>query len=195
MNVHNYSLFPSIVTETECNLYRCIREDLINWIYNYQSKTEGVVHSNRGGWQSPPNFHELESFLEFKEYILSHTFQSLSYYKCNFNLSNMWININKKGDYNIAHNHPNSILSGVFWVKSPDNCGKLVFDSPNNFTEGSLLNSIDENVRQERNYSFTFNFTPNEGTLILFPSHLQHFVESNESNEDRISIAFNLYVC
>ena len=72
----------SIVTKAECNLYRCIREDLINWIYDYQSKTEGVVYSNRGGWQSPSNFHELESFLEFKEYILSHTFQSLSYYKC-----------------------------------------------------------------------------------------------------------------
>jgi uncharacterized protein (TIGR02466 family) len=194
MNIRNYTLFPSIVTETQCNLYKCIREDLINWIYNYQVNTESVILSNRGGWQSPSDFHKLESFYEFEEYILSHILQSLSYYKCNFNLSNMWININKKGDYNDAHDHPNSILSGVFWAKIPENCGRLVFNSPNGFAENTLLNSIDENIKQEHNYSSTFVFTPNEGTLILFPSHLQHFVEPNKSDEDRISIAFNLFV-
>ena len=33
---------------------------------------------------------------------------------------------------------------------------------------------------------------PEEGVVLLFPSHLLHRVELNESNEDRISISFNL---
>ena len=35
---------------------------------------------------------------------------------------------------------------------------------------------------------------PEIGTAIIFPSELMHSVEVNQSNEDRISIAFNLSV-
>jgi ectoine hydroxylase-related dioxygenase (phytanoyl-CoA dioxygenase family) len=33
-----------------------------------------------------------------------------------------------------------------------------------------------------------------EGTIVIFPSHLEHSVEKNNSNENRYSIAFNFYV-
>jgi hypothetical protein len=33
---------------------------------------------------------------------------------------------------------------------------------------------------------------PSEGTLLIFPSFLQHFVNPNASDSDRISAAFNL---
>jgi uncharacterized protein (TIGR02466 family) len=192
MRVHNYTVFPSIITKTECDLYSYIRNDLIEWIYNYQSTTESVQFSNRGGWQSPSDFHNQESFLEFRNYILNNTFQSLTHYNLKFNLDNMWININKKNNYNVSHCHPRCNLSGVFWIKAPDNCGKLVFHNPHNFVEHNLLNSIDKEVQKEHNYDYTFEFIPKEGVLVLFPAHLHHLVEPNQSDEDRISIAFNL---
>jgi len=192
MNIYNYSVFPSILSEIDCDLYQYIRNPLIDWIFDYQNKTKSVIYSNRGGWQSPSDFYKQECFLEFKNYILNNTFAALRHYNRDFNLANMWININKKGNYNISHNHANSIISGVFWVKTPDNCGHLVFESPNSFLEHNLLQCIDEKIKEEHNYHHTFQFVPQEGKLVLFPSHLRHYVESNESDEDRISIAFNL---
>ena len=97
MNIFHHTVFPSIITETQCDLYRYIRNDLIEWIYNYQLKTDNVIISNRGGWQSPSNFYDQESFSEFKNYIMSNVFQSLTHYNKKFKLANMWININKKG--------------------------------------------------------------------------------------------------
>eukprot|EP01050_Picozoa_sp_SAG11_P037488 SAG11_NODE_14805_length_599_cov_0.818000_1_plen_177_part_01 len=31
-------------------------------------------------------------------------------------VQNMWANVNRRGDFNIMHTHPNSVLSGVFYV-------------------------------------------------------------------------------
>ena len=35
-------------------------------------------------------------------------------------------------------------------------------------------------------------YTPQDNVLILFPSWLKHQVETNQSEEDRISISFNI---
>ena len=194
MNITNYALFPTIVTEVECNLFKYIKEDLTRWIYNYKSKTEGVVHSNRGGWQSPSDFYNDPSFSEFAEYIVKNANDALCYYTCKFNLGNMWININRKGDYNVVHDHPESTISGVMWIKTPENCGKLKFRSSHSFVEHSLFEYADETIKKERNYYSDFHFFPKEGTMVLFASHLLHDVDQNESDEDRISIAFNLNI-
>jgi uncharacterized protein (TIGR02466 family) len=194
MHIHHKTLFPSIVTEIECDFYSFIQPNLIEWIYDYQKITDGVIISNRGGWQSPSDFYLDESFNIFTDYILKHALMGLGHYDLDFKLSNMWININKKGDYNISHNHPQSIISGVFWAKTPEKCGSLVFHSPNDFTQNLLLENVQPEVEKKQNYSSFYNFTPKEGTMIIFPSDLLHAVESNESDEDRISIAFNLNV-
>lgn len=192
MNIFHHAVFPTFITETQCDLYHYIRDDLIDWIYEYQSKTKSVILSNRGGWQSPSDFHEQESFLDFKKYIMNNVFQSLTHYNIQFELCNMWVNINKKNNYNIAHIHPGANLSGVFWIKTSTNCGNLIFDNPHAFLQYKLIKSIDKQEKIKYNYHPLLKFTPKEGTLVLFPAHLLHYVESNESDEDRISIAFNL---
>lgn len=192
MNIINYALFPTIVTEVECDLFKYIQSDLIRWICNYKCQFESVVHSNRGGWQSPSDFHNDPSFSEFRNYIVSNANNALCHYNRQFSLGNLWININKKGDYNVCHDHPISTISGVIWIKTPENCGKLKFRSPHSFVESSLFECADKTMCKERNYYDNFEFMPKEGTMILFASHLLHWVEMNQSDEDRISIAFNL---
>ena len=46
--------------------------------------------------------------------------------------------INKPGDYNIKHVHPTNNLSGVLWIKAPQNSGDIIFDSPNVFEFGPI---------------------------------------------------------
>jgi uncharacterized protein (TIGR02466 family) len=192
MNLTNYTIFPSIVSQIDCNLFKSIKADLISWIYEYQNTHESTHRSNRKGWQSETDFHLDPTFEEFKDYIMFHANSATSMYNLNLTLDNMWININKRGSYNVAHSHPVSLLSGVIWVKTSDNCGNIVFNSPNYFTEHLLISNVDRQVAEQYNYHSNFYFTPTEGSMIIFPSSLQHWVEANESAEDRISIAFNL---
>lgn len=192
MNIHHRTLFPSIVSEVKCDYFKLIQPNLIDWIYNYQKTTYSVVHSNRGGWQSPSDFYLDDSFSEFSNYIIQNSLIALTHYNLEFELSNMWININRRGDYNIIHDHPGSTISGVLWVKTPKNCGSLVFHSPHSFVQHLLLQNVDSEIAKEQNYYDNYMFNPKEGTMIIFPSDLKHGVEPNESDEDRISIAFNL---
>lgn len=192
MNIYHRTLFPSIVSEIECDYFKIVQSNLIEWIYNYQRTTEGVVYSNRGGWQSSSDFYLDNSFSEFSDYILKHALMTLTHYDLQFQLTNMWININRRGNYNLVHDHPLSVMSGVLWIKTPKKCGSLKFYSPHSFTQYLLLQNVDSEVAKEQNYYSDYEFKPKEGTMIIFPSDLKHGVEPNESDEDRISIAFNL---
>lgn len=192
MKIRNYSVFPSIITEVDCPCFQSIKPNLINWIYDFQKKSESVNFSNRGGWQSNSDFWKQESFFHFYEYIFLCISSSIKFYNREFDMGNMWVNINKKGNYNIEHDHPRSILSGVLWVQIPQNSGNLRFPSPKIFLECDLLDSANENFKQQFNYYQAFDFTPKEGLIVMFPSHMRHLVEENESDQDRISISFNL---
>ena len=47
-------------------------------------------------------------------------------------------------------------------------------------------------IRDRYNAYTSFNIPPQEGVMLIFPSFLLHSVEENLSDEDRISVAFNL---
>ena len=49
-----------------------------------------------------------------------------------------------------------------------------------------------EEIAKEYNLYNVYWMEPLEGTIIMFPSHIQHGVDMNESRQDRISASFNL---
>lgn len=189
----HYFLFPSLVSTIRCKNFSDIKSDLISWIYSYQQQDEGRVISNIGGWQSSKNPLEEKSFDRYKSYIEDHIKEI-----CNDTLNaeviidNLWININKKHDFNWSHVHPGAHLSGVFWIKCPKNCGTLNFDSPNNFSDSKIYEVLKEDYSKKFYMYEVSSFQSKEGSLILFPPNLRHGVTPNLSDEDRISIAFNL---
>lgn len=148
MRVKHIPLFPVITSYIECENYNSIKDDLIAWIYQYQKTDEGVIISNRGGWQSRSDFYFEPSFIRFYDYILRHILNSIPFVDVNVTLQNMWININKKGDLNISHNHPESMLSGVFWVKTPNECGKINFESLESFNYSFFIERLIQNCEK-----------------------------------------------
>ena len=69
------------------------------------------------------------------------------------------------------------------------------FNVKYNFIYLSLLNlEIWYKVFFKDNYNIyqTFYFNPIEGKILVFPAHLNHLVQENKSNEDRISVSFNI---
>ncbi len=171
------------------------KDTLVDYVYKQREEdSEGLVKSNVGGWQSHGNYHtfdnplntflmtslkEIASFREFKP-------------KTTMTVVQMWININNKGDYNKKHCHPHCDLSGTFWIKVPQNCGELVFVNPNEFAEANLMEYFSEEFKDNFIVYPGFEFYPVEGRVCLWPSHLYHGVGRNDSDEDRISVAFNL---
>ena len=103
-----------------------------------------------------------------------------------------WIGINKPGSYNSKHVHPTSHLSGVFWIKVPKNSGSIMFHSPEIFNRFQELDCYTDEFCYDSNCYMTHDFTPSEGKILIFPSSLEHEVKKNESNEDRISVSFNM---
>jgi len=155
-------------------------------------KIDGRKYSNRGGWQSnfvddlpqmQPLVNEINNRLEQLRNVVNFIDEVV------LKIESMWININHRYSYNSLHIHPNSYISGVYYVKTPENSGELVLRNPSNiqsmFTPSSVIKSFNEFN------SSKWTISPEVGKLVLFPSWIEHEVTQNLSNEDRISVAFN----
>ena len=42
----------------------------------------------------------------------------------------MWANVNPRGAFNSHHTHPHALWSGVYYVRTPDDCGLLCLTDP-----------------------------------------------------------------
>lgn len=97
-----------------------------------------------------------------------------------------WINYSKPGYYQEFHMHPESDISGILYVTAPENSGDLMFNSP-----AGAYNYHKLTHRSNRMHA-SVTYRPYEGRAILFPSYMEHMVGLNKSNDERISIAFNV---
>ena len=103
-------------------------------------------------------------------------------------MEGMWSIINKKGSFNIQHNHPNAYLSSAYYVRHPEKSGSIKFFDPRE----------QKNIRYPKIKNYTnisaviTEITPKEGDLLIFPSYLYHSVGENLSEDDRIIVSFNV---
>lgn len=104
-------------------------------------------------------------------------------------VSEYWININLNEKICFPHNHPNRLFSAVYYVQAADMCGDLIFMNPNKLV---CQNISDDCITEYNFYNAThWRVRPEKNLLIIFPSWLEHYVDKNMSDTDRISIAFN----
>ena len=185
-------IFPTCIHILEIDNFDTYRDQLIK--ESYQDRNEdpmGGELSNRGGWQS-----NQVNILQCKSETLKNIIMSsVSKLSMSDNLSYTiegWKNINEPGNFNCLHNHPRSDLSGVLWIKAPKDSGNLVFSSPQLFNRYQELDSYTDEFALKTNSYMTYFFYPKEGKILIFPSNLDHEVEENKSDEDRISYSFNI---
>jgi uncharacterized protein (TIGR02466 family) len=164
-----------------------LEQNIINW----SRQDKGVQKTNVNGWHSPTDMHLKP---EYKMLVdLLHQAQHFIYKDELLDnepfLGNMWANINPPGGYNRAHTHPNSLWSGVYYVKAPINSGHLKVEDPK-----PSINISRPRRKQGQLPKHLWNevhFEPIAGRLIMFPSWLNHCVDTNQSNDIRISVSFN----
>ena len=167
-----------------------------------ENDNEGVgTRSNAGGWQSPGNLITwkdpvIEIFRQRIEKLVSNLLQEVARDTGNNRsfslLIDAWANINRKGDYNVVHTHPNCMYSGVYYVNQGDPEKTIPYSG--------LLEILDPreaaNYVQIRHSVFDAReFVENiPGRMLLWPSWLKHWVHPYQGKGERISVAFNVNV-
>ena len=192
LNYRTNLIFPIPIHQLDVNGFDEIQNELIDYAYGLKKKEpKGVSISNYGGWQSSWFFLNNED--DILHSFLVNCLSEFPNIKKSVNIKvEAWININKPDDYNVMHHHPTCDLSGVLWIKAPKDCGVIEFESPVSFQTYNEVESYTKDFKDSINYFHTYYFTPTEGRILVFPSHLQHQVRENKSNEERISVSFNI---
>lgn len=102
-------------------------------------------------------------------------------------ITQSWANYTNKGQSHHKHRHPNSIISGVFYVQAIKDIDRIIFENP--ISEILKLPTDEFNAYN----SDSWWLGAETGQLLLFPSSLLHLVEEVTTETTRISISFNTF--
>ena len=193
--MHELEFFPVLVSVVPGFLERYQIDELIPYIKNQTLKRHSEFIGDAVSSHDPYSFDlsNISKDVASCKNICLNVQTAVNAYTDRFGmfrveLSNSWINIQKKHSMLNYHTHPGSVVSGALYVKVDDNSSKLNFLNPNPFIKFTAKNSGNQSKYM---YEHAF-FQPENGDLVLFPSWLSHGSgsEKNMSNE-RIVISFN----
>ena len=189
-------LFPTPVWTIQLENYKTINEKMFEYIKDAQIKDQkGISKSNIKGWHSKDfNMQENEpkNFIKFILPAIEQVITDMNWekQKQSININNMWAIINTGGSANLRHQHGNSTISGAYYVRAPKNSGDIVFYDPRPAPVYTYPKALNPNLLNAQ----VNGISPKEGALVLFPSYLDHSVNENLSNEERIVISFNITI-
>jgi len=205
MNTKINYLFPNHFFIKE-NLERKNILDTIEW--NYVNNLQKDMVSSNSNMVNPvmhsrnKNVLDNDAMLDLKNIILEkidHIFKEVLNINPNLKpiITQSWLVIGKKEQMAHGHIHSNSILSGVYYIKTDKN-DTLTFLNSQSFSLKPNFIVLDffDKTKPMKNAIFRKleKVKVEEGSLIIFPSHLMHQIDKINSNETRISIAFNTFV-
>jgi len=189
MKLQGLFITPVFTTKLENNY------DIEKKLYELKNKdSKGKVKSNLGGWHSHEELYKEEEFKKITGDILygaQQCFTALNVEdKYSPEMTGFWGMINQPGARNMIHTHPLNYLSGVYYVKVPKKSGNIVFLDPR--PQSQVLDAPQNTKDLPLHLSHSVQLEPKDNDLIFFPSWLQHEVQTNNSNEDRIILSFNI---
>ena len=103
-------------------------------------------------------------------------------------ITQSWLNYTETNQFHHKHQHPNSLVSGVFYINCDDKFDKIKFFKEDYKTIKPEIK--DWNIWNSESWWFSVK----TGDIILFPSSLTHMVETKQGDNTRISLAFNVFI-
>ena len=169
--------------------------ELTNKELSFIYKTKSDVYKNDGNTTSNDNyilnhkaFKDLKTDLDLRvqdyfDKVISAT-EAITPY-----ITQSWLNYTETNQYHHRHEHPNSLISGVFYVNGDEKFDKI------KFYKKDIYSIIRPEVKDYNIWnSETWWFSVKTGDVILFPSSLTHMVETKQGDNTRISLAFNVFI-
>lgn len=102
-------------------------------------------------------------------------------------ITQSWLNWTKPGQYHHKHAHPNSLISGCYYVKANKETDKIFF-----YRDGYQQIKFPP-IEWNSYNSESWWYPVGTGDLVFFPSYLTHMVQPVGGEETRISLAFNTF--
>ncbi|HEY3787710.1 MAG TPA: 2OG-Fe(II) oxygenase family protein [Urbifossiella sp.] len=149
--------------------------------------------SNVLGWHSRDDLHLRPALGPLLKFIEAGVAEAMAFQKWDLRqatpmLASCWANVNGKGASNAVHVHPQCFLSGVYYVQATAESGHLFFNDPR---PAAIM--IAPPITEFTPWTYQkVRYQPKPGRMLLFPSWLQHGVEPNRGELDRVCISFNI---
>ena len=171
-------------------LNQYLEQRVLKWS---QTDPEGKKRTNVNGWHSKTDMNQKEEYNVLTNELFAMQYEIFKKEHLDLKpvLGNMWANINYPGGFNRPHLHPNSLFSGVYWIKTPIKSGNLMVYDPRPGVQMSMPNRKKGNYLLPSYLWREVHYEPVAGRIIMFPAWLWHEVRPNESNDTRISVSFN----
>jgi uncharacterized protein (TIGR02466 family) len=179
------NLFPTLIQITDNIVDVSWRGHMINDINSKR------ISSPKKNWQSEPNLNEQDVYSKLIDKIATHTAQYLEEMKYKyegFKITGMWANVLDRNEFHRPHNHSNNMLSGVYYLKSRKEHPGIVFQDPR--TQVDIL--VPEIREYNKTNSSIWSYDCIEDRMIIFPAWLKHYVPVNETDDERVSISWNI---
>jgi uncharacterized protein (TIGR02466 family) len=194
MTINRNDWFPTPVWNFTIDNCQQLNSILLAEVHaEQQADRVGEKWSNVLGWHSANDLHKRERFSDFVSIIDRHVLEVANFLQWDLdrfalNITTCWAIVNGKLASNSVHNHPNSILSGVYYLQVPENCGGIFFTDPRPASQMLIPPVKEFNLWTLPKVSYK----PHEGVMLLFPSWLLHGVDMNMGEGVRISLSFNI---
>jgi uncharacterized protein (TIGR02466 family) len=143
------------------------------------------------GWQSETALHERAELLELVscvDHVAKTIVRFLRIGQEAFDITGCWATVLAQGANHKVHSHPNNFLSGVYYVRVHPGANTINFHDPR--SQARVIRPPVWELTAENTDQVVVSVM--NGDLLMFPSYLEHSVDANVGNEERISISFNL---
>lgn len=183
-------LFPTFLWQTELKrdayepLNQSIRAALRQMMANTPPLEPGAM------FQTEQNLHnhvEFRALTDFIHATVGDVLDQLRVARETHRLTACWANVGAPGASHKTHLHPNNFLSGVYYVQAREGAKAICFYDPR-----PHIGVISPHTKKPNLATATEVHIPvSEGMLMIFPAWLQHRVDKNKSDAERISVSFN----
>ena len=103
-------------------------------------------------------------------------------------LTDCWVNIMPPGVVHSLHLHPQSVISGTYYVRTPPRASALKLEDPR---LDRFMAAPPRRADADREHRSWVTLPARAGEVVLFESWLRHEVPPNSARSERISISFN----
>jgi len=170
-------------------------EKLIEEIYNQAVETEFIKNSSN--MISDHKFFYHERLFDWFDQCIEQVKKIYFIDEISLPIVSSWFNKSSKLERHHIHRHPNSVLSGIFYLTSHDKSETIFYYDTPYFQLGNtdlfLTSKYLKNSLAERPFTITGKVQPKKGKLLLFPSSIHHGTRPNIDSHDRYTISFNTF--
>jgi uncharacterized protein (TIGR02466 family) len=213
MNDKLHTLWPTPILVKTFPEHQSVNAELVKLFYQHRELHGGAarnVYSSQDDLlqrYDHPALKSLFGFIsnsvfEIADAMNKPIWQQTAASKLQMHIVGAWFQIQNQYGFHDIHNHGNCSWSGVYYVQIDDTAQReqhSVLGQRNGITrfyshQLNLLGGAHIDMGNAYLQQSTFDMTPKEGGLIVFPSWLNHKAMPYDGEKDRIIISFNAQV-